>query len=689
MSENGEKTIIANQEFPLLEKSDLQEFLGRKYKSKIVTLYSLLCFIGEHYDRKTKVVSINQTNAELKSVYSNIHDVLTYLIDANVIRATDGKKYLVGAFSQKYIVCTENLNYLLTLSKQNGGEDKRIKAISRTVESGDDFYSEMFSAEDTDIAGIKKESDGKISILDYGGKCDISSNLLIDLSKYDVSDIETRIIIDNPLVEHYASLADELNQSIERAEEKIVYRINYRRSKLKYIHNITGKRYDEYEMRGKDKSQYHTESGRYIVKIGVRATSKVCGYKSKEKAKARYFGSGEWVADPFVRYREDYLDERFGTGNWEEYDVHASVPRISHFLQNAKNDFGNLNEDIYYSLFGRYLSDYTTYFDASVTEWEGDARNFFKSLFLRLNFSGSAAGILNQLTHSEKQKRMSYEARKAEAEAQGNVFDEAEVLTPWTDLIAKNGDKVIIALLRKWKSAVDAYCKAEDAKLSYNDSTKIFLHESNIYLEVRKELMRRGVDVVQVYDGFYFAKGTMPADIEDIITHAANHYKKAFLSRQIKSEKATAEYFTRYTKEYYLQHLDDGKTNAMLVAYLGDLIRQRKYITRETRADELDAYFQNLLDNAPATGYLENGEIDEEREKNIVTPSLAYIVRMRHYFERLCHTILVRVGGEKTADDIPLDSDEKREFIEFVFAVKSGDPVEKLLQKTKAKNEAK
>ena len=38
------------------------------------------------------------------------------------------------------------------------------------------------------------------------------------------------------------------------------------------------------------------------------------------------------------------------------------------------------------------------------------------------------------------------------------------------------------------------------------------------------ELLKRGIDVVQVYDGFYFKKGTMPADMDEIVQRSATKY---------------------------------------------------------------------------------------------------------------------------------------------------------------------
>jgi hypothetical protein len=51
------------------------------------------------------------------------------------------------------------------------------------------------------------------------------------------------------------------------------------------------------------------------------------------------------------------------------------------------------------------------------------------------------------------------------------------------------------------------------------------IYTSIVYhCQVRNELFKRGIDVIQIYDGFYFKKGTLPPDMDEIIQRAASEY---------------------------------------------------------------------------------------------------------------------------------------------------------------------
>ena len=80
-------------------------------------------------------------------------------------------------------------------------------------------------------------------------------------------------------------------------------------------------------------------------------------------------------------------------------------------------------------------------------------------------------------------------------------------------------DKNILEhLIEKWKKAVDDYCGVKQTK-----NTEVFFHESCIYLELRDILASHNIDVVQVYDGFYF-RDSVPKDMEEYVHTAFRNY---------------------------------------------------------------------------------------------------------------------------------------------------------------------
>ena len=115
----------------------------------------------------------------------------------------------------------------------------------------------------------------------------------------------------------------------------------------------------------------------------MRATSNVCGLKSIEKQKKN---DAKFIPDVDRLYREEYLKGRFG--EYEEYDVKASVPRVSRAMIH-NGDTGNSREDLYKTMFESFVEDYTKYFDETNKGWNNNVRSFFKLIFMRLFFGGS------------------------------------------------------------------------------------------------------------------------------------------------------------------------------------------------------------------------------------------------------------------------------------------------------------
>lgn len=219
----------------------------------------------------------------------------------------------------------------------------------------------------------------------------------------------------------------------------------------------------------------------FVSNIGIRASAPFMCRKSKEKAIQR----GEKLKDD-KSYREDELDIEFGKG-WQEYDVKGSVPRISHLMKTGE-------------WLAPEVDPYKIMFEDVVDEWNEQNRNQMKQWFMRLYFTDSVAEIVRNAIFDKKIPDATTE-NKAE-------------LTAW---------------VRKAKQRVIDFC-------GETDNTAVFLHESCIYLDVREELFKREIDVRQVYDGFYFASGTMPRDMAEIIEQAAKKYYLKILKSSKKTE---------------------------------------------------------------------------------------------------------------------------------------------------------
>lgn len=444
----------ARRECTIWNIEDKISVLGRQYKSSVKSLYPLLCHIRKYLNNN--IVYISQTDKNLLPLYNNchinIHNAIHNRLIAKAKVLWDLKtEYKAHHKAKAYYVCLENLDT-------------------------------MFKIYESEVASQSKvmDKDGEIS-KQLIPVCyfypSLNSNLKIH-EDYSFDEVREAVIMRYPCIPYYCDLIEKLNAHAVNYDERI---------RLDITPKISSK--------GK------------ITKLKTRAFSGTCLLKSLEKQvkKCRMLGV-ECVVDPNTRYREHYLNERFG--EWEEYDIRGSVPRVSRAMAEY-GDMGDLNEDIYQTIFEPFVKDYHNYFDSTVTEWCDSVRNFFKLLFMRLFFGGTPKQIVNNILSSEKKK-----INKSIKDGVSDIN-----LSPFSSL--KNMGVDLELLIDKYQRRVFEVCHR-----TYENKrdTSVFLHESCIYLEVRKELFKRGIDVVQVYDGFYFKKGTLPPDMDEIIQLSALRY---------------------------------------------------------------------------------------------------------------------------------------------------------------------
>lgn len=434
---------------------DAPSILGRQYVFTIRHLYPLLLHIKK-YVKKNNVVFISQTDKKLLPFYNNSQPKIHYAIHEILIGKAKvlydlNSCYTPHHTAKNYYVCLENLDTMLNLYKSIVNSQAET-----TPAKGEVIYQHIPA---------------------YFLLPSFSSDLCIP-EDYSFEEIEEALIKLYPSITHYKEIVEKLNKHITNDIELIKF-------------NITPT----------------FSSTLKITKLGIRTHSGICSFKSLEKQQKRCRLLGiEYVANPNTNYRENYLDKRFG--EWEEYDINGSVPRISIAMANQGN-MGNLNEDIYRTIFEPFVKDYQLYFDEDATEWCESVRNFFKLLFMRLFFGGTPKEIVAKIKRKE-------EKEKNKAIRKEVLIDN---LSPFSNLEERGVD--LVSLIEKYQKRVFEVCHRPLVK---KKDTSVFYHESCIYLEVRDELFKRGIEVVQVYDGFYFKKGTLPLDMDEIIQRAASKY---------------------------------------------------------------------------------------------------------------------------------------------------------------------
>lgn len=229
-----------------------------------------------------------------------------------------------------------------------------------------------------------------------------------------------------------------------------------------------------------------------VTKIGIRATNSLVSTKKN-------WEPGD--ENKNVIHRSEVL-KQYGLENGYEYDVKSSVPRVAYLI-----NFGEwLDDDIdlYHLIFLNLVKQNPEKY--SHIEWNEENRKVFKSFFMR-GFFDTEAKIAGHIAR-ELSTRIKYDPKD------------------WGDL----------------ETTFKDYKKAITATIGPSLDSEIFLHESCIYIDVQQQLLLRGYNNVQVYDGFY--TGENVEDICNIVkTCAINYYNKYIATEVSTTKKIGGELF--------------------------------------------------------------------------------------------------------------------------------------------------
>ena len=205
----------------------------------------------------------------------------------------------------------------------------------------------------------------------------------------------------------------------------------------------------------------YNKKGR-LISIGLRATNEIVSLKAHESEHPNYRGMT----------RPDYLKKYFGTGSYTSYDVRASIYQISHLL-NFGEWMGN-GHDPYQMMFGESFA-------------RPEDRDAYKSFCMALYFDNPNV-----------------------------IYAHNRLFIPCS--VAQYGKD---AIKKAIADAEESMCRFTGEKF-FNE---VFLHESLLYIDFVYELRMRGIEVVQIYDGFYIPQGSISIEeLEQLMRDCAMNY---------------------------------------------------------------------------------------------------------------------------------------------------------------------
>ena len=241
----------------------------------------------------------------------------------------------------------------------------------------------------------------------------------------------------------------------------------------------------------------------YHFMNGNRRYSDICSLKSLEKAITTGKidqNDTKQVSEFYETSREKYLDSVFGKDNWKEYDRTASVPTITYLFN--KGEWKSNNYDFYGEFAKALLGD----------NYSEQDRKDIKKLFMLCYFSNLRGmwQIFKQAT---------------EALLRGGKYahyEHVEMLAAMVRLSDGIDEEVTFENVGEiWKKYLSPRMSDLNQKiidiLGKGLGPDIFILESAIYAEVKRNISERNV---QVYDAFYLYKDSK-IDMDSIMENAA------------------------------------------------------------------------------------------------------------------------------------------------------------------------
>lgn len=400
---------LSDLEFPTYTEDEMIALSGRKWKER----FRLLIPFVTHFqyltsNKRVTALMLNQ-NGWLAQTYGsqrNGCNVLKYAIDLGLIAPAVTKKRFNCKHSYGYIYGwnkdaqhkISNIIKKFSLINEDRSKDSNISLL----ETFEKNHSEMGMSKlefDRLVSAVRFDSDLKINATD--------EQILKALSvKY-------------PILKDIIKDVAEENKYLPSDEQ------------MKAVPTI-----------------HRSEKHHLVTKIGFRITNPYVSLKEHDNGK-NY--NGKW--------RKEYMDEKFGVGNWECFDVKSSVPRVTYLLN--KGEWLDNEIDLYALMFNEGRE-----FPYPI------CRDWCKKAFMRFYFDRSTSRISNRL------RRMHL------IDDFINDFGYSEGVVPTVDAIKKD----------IWKAIGESY------------KSEIFLYESYLYLQIFKALRLEGAHPKQIYDGFYFEK---------------------------------------------------------------------------------------------------------------------------------------------------------------------------------------
>lgn len=224
---------------------------------------------------------------------------------------------------------------------------------------------------------------------------------------------------------------------------------------------------------------------------GRRIYAEVCSYINEEKHEEIL---------PGTITKQQYCDKVFGQGNWFEFDRKGSIYNLTYSLN--KKEYLDNNIDIYEKM-------------NNIKFTSKEERNLYKLTQMSVYFSTykRVISFIYRYMQMKYENGIIPENKQKLIDAYWKLITKGKAME-WSEFAA--GLKVHFDARKKAmknfigdnKAYIDNGSKYSENYRKNLDSF-IFMKESEVYLEFVTKLRKRGLRVVQIYDGFYLQKGSI------------------------------------------------------------------------------------------------------------------------------------------------------------------------------------
>lgn len=391
--------------YPKTEE-ELKRVLGRKWKSNIADLYKLIRFY-RHYPRKViRAVTCSSTSRRLLEEFGyqkKINRTIKNALSCGLfVLVSNNFKFNHGDrnIAMKYVINREVMKLVnnANVSIIGGEGEKGGEQNNNIKEKGIEMNKETINKNDL-------------------AKICISSKKRLDLNSYD--------------------------------DKTLGYMLSWRYPQIEWARSSLGEINEKYDFKGSNmeiKFEPNIKKSDNYTRLSMRYSSEFMGYSKDERP--------DWV--------QSYVDSKLGNNSkWFEYDVNASIFRVTYLLNNGS--WPDYSGDLYEYWYGEKFAS-------------REARKAFKDACNMVYFNKTAKGALKSFLNK-------YQV------SDGSVDE---------DYFAE--------LKKRIESTVGK---------SYD--SEIFLHESCIYIRALKSMCDEGIRTIPVYDCFYVSK-TSDMTIHDALT---------------------------------------------------------------------------------------------------------------------------------------------------------------------------